>query len=65
MKDFEYVCPSGDFTCPYWSQGFCTIGDPKEDCDDYAALAFWEDWDDDDKDRESFIEDFSQRKGFV
>ena len=47
------------FYLPLLGARLCTIGDPKEDCDDYAALAFWEDWDDDDKDRESFIKDFS------
>lgn len=30
-------CPAGDFTCPYFGEsGVCTIGNPKEECEEYA-----------------------------
>ena len=29
-------CPSGDAECPYYKNGFCTIGNPSEECDEYA-----------------------------
>ena len=50
MKDFECVCPSGDFTCPYWAQGFCTIGNPNDECDDFASLVYFLEEEDDDED---------------
>ena len=31
-----YQCPSGDFTCPYWTPSGCTLEDPAHDCDDYV-----------------------------
>lgn len=35
-----YSCPLDDFTCPYYDveKGVCTIDNPMEECDDYAAF---------------------------
>lgn len=30
------ICPVLDFTCPYYEQGYCTLENPAEECDDYA-----------------------------
>lgn len=30
------ICPSLDFTCPYYEQGYCTLENPAAECDDYA-----------------------------
>ena len=30
------VCPTLDFTCPYYEQGYCTLENPAAECDDYA-----------------------------
>lgn len=32
----NYVCPGWNFGCPYYSQGFCKMDNPLEECDDYA-----------------------------
>lgn len=32
------LCPSGDFTCPYWNKGWCALEHPENECDDFAAL---------------------------
>lgn len=31
-----YYCPISDIECPYYKDGFCTIGNPTQECDDYA-----------------------------
>lgn len=30
------ICPVLDFLCPYYEQGYCTLENPAEECDDYA-----------------------------
>ena len=32
------ICPVLDFTCPYYEQGYCTLENPAEECDDYAMM---------------------------
>ena len=31
-----YYCPIDDTECPYYKDGFCTIGNPERECDDYV-----------------------------
>ena len=39
-------CPVYDTECPYYCQPmFCSLENPLEDCDDYAAFAHEEDED--------------------
>lgn len=37
-------CPSGDFSCPYWTRSGCKLEDPAHECDDYM---FYHSGDDD------------------
>lgn len=30
-------CPTGDVACPYNDDGYCTLENPDENCDDYYA----------------------------
>lgn len=35
-KEEDVYCPTGDISCPYFSQeGFCNLEKPWENCDDY------------------------------
>ena len=29
------LCPSSDWTCPYYNQGWCEMDMPEVECDDY------------------------------
>ena len=29
------LCPSGDWSCPYYNQGNCEMNTPEVECDDY------------------------------
>ena len=36
-EGFEFLCPTGEFDCPYYKDGICTIGPkPWEECDEAA-----------------------------
>lgn len=38
---FYPLCPTDDFTCPYYNAGLCLIESPARECDDY--IAYYED----------------------
>lgn len=31
-------CPAGDWTCPYWYEGGCTLENCREECDEWYGL---------------------------
>lgn len=34
-KDYQMKgCPTLNFTCPYWFQGFCSLDNPEQECED-------------------------------
>lgn len=42
---YEYTmknCPIEDFSCPYFSHGFCFMDNPEEECED---MMITDDWD--------------------
>lgn len=47
-------CPVNGWDCPYYKDdGMCTIEDPYENCDDYAAIEdFFSDLPDEEEDEE-------------
>ena len=40
MKTKKHIhCPVNGYDCPYWNKnGLCSLADPMEDCDDFAAM---------------------------
>ena len=34
----HYHCPVNGWDCPYYKQGICTIGNPIEECEDFASV---------------------------
>ena len=41
-------CPTGDFSCPYWTPSGCTLEDPARQCDDYMFFDLLESGNDED-----------------
>lgn len=37
-EDSKIYCPTDDISCPYCSQGYCTMENPWDECDDYYGI---------------------------
>ena len=40
VKEDPIYCPVNDCTCPYWSDGICTLENVAMECDDYMAYDY-------------------------